>query len=72
MRIAVVATPQPMSRTRSFGPRRAQASNWSVEARPPEWITRLPSTARNAYGSRAWTCSADSRCVITASGNMFK
>jgi uncharacterized membrane protein YraQ (UPF0718 family) len=48
---------QPMSSTRSPGFTSAHVSSLSVEARPPGWITRFPSTARNAYGSRARTCA---------------
>jgi hypothetical protein len=49
--IAVVATPQPMSSTRCPGPKSAKPKTSSVAARPPGWMTRLPSTARKAYGS---------------------
>src|SRR5713101_2023832 len=49
--MAVVPTPQPTSS--AFCPfcKRARSKSSSVERRPPGWITRLPSTAMNAYGS---------------------
>ena len=63
--IAVVATPQPTSSTRVCAVIPARASSVSVEARPPGWITRLPSVAMNLYGSRPAISSAWS--LVTSS-----
>jgi hypothetical protein len=57
---AVVATPQPTSSTRSPGPICACADSASVDARPPGWITRLPTVAMNLYGSSRSTSAAAS------------
>src|SRR5438067_10894396 len=49
--MAVVPTPQPTSSAFCPGSKRANWKSSSVERRPPGWITRLPSTAKTAYGS---------------------
>src|SRR5438270_13384249 len=53
--MAVVPTPQPTSSALCPSCRWASSNSSSVERRPPGWITRLPSTAINAYGSIDWT-----------------
>jgi len=56
--MAVVATPQPTSSTRLDEVMPARASRDAVGARPPGWMTRLPITAMNLYGSSAAMSSA--------------
>ena len=70
--IAVVATPQPTSSTRLDSVMPARASNASVEARPPGWITCLPMTAMNAYGSSAATSRAASLVMSLPAQALFK
>src|SRR5256885_341933 len=53
--MAVVPTPQPTSSAFCPSSKRARSKSSSVERRPPGWITRLPSTAINEYGSIDWT-----------------
>ena len=65
--IAVVATPQPTSSTRADAVIWARRSSASVEARPPGWITRLPMTAMNLYGSRSLISDGASLVAIAAS-----
>ena len=45
----------------------ARRSSASVEARPPGWITRLPMTAMNLYGSRSLISDGASLVAIAAS-----
>ena len=65
--IAVVATPHPTSSTRADSVICARRSNASVEARPPGWITRLPMTAMNLYGSRSLISRGASLVAMAAS-----
>src|SRR5438874_4184378 len=53
--MAVVPTPQPTSSAFCPTCKWARSKSSSVERRPPGWMTRLPSTAINAYGSNDLT-----------------
>src|SRR5438132_4726325 len=70
--IAVVPTPQPTSSAFCPSWKRARSKSSSVDRRPPGWITRLPSTAINAYGSSELTSIFGRESVVAISRPPFR
>src|SRR5438309_7974712 len=69
--MAVVPTPQPTSSAFCPSCKWASSKSSSVERRPPGWITRLPSTAINAYGSNDLTSILGRVSVVAMSRPPF-
>src|ERR1700694_354005 len=69
--MAVVPTPQPTSSAFCPGRSWAKLKSSSVERRPPGWITRLPSTAKNVYGSNNLTSTSGRVSVAVISRPPF-
>src|SRR5256714_9084432 len=68
-----------MSRMCGPGAKSAKPMTSSVARRPPGWMTRLPSTARNAYGSSratseraVWLMGAVGIAALLADGRMAR